>query len=293
MKRIVLTLLLLSVCCYKAKKSSLDSSNSITYILQLVNEGTSSVDNTSTLELSFDKSEYQFLRDETVHIIPTEKNVSSCVISPTLPSGLVISSSDCTISGNVSVIQSKTDYTITAYNSNKSSSASKTISIELIYNLRMFVTNSNFSGTISNPDLSCTTDTNKPISGVYKAFLVSTTRRVCSSANCITSGISENIDWVLKPNTKYYSKSGSVEVISTSASGTIASYGNTDVLSSKFFWTGLNTNYTNSTNNCNNWTNSTGGFNGTQGYSTIGSNFYSYFTLFGCFTQASLLCVEQ
>ncbi|MBS0619706.1 MAG: DUF1554 domain-containing protein [Spirochaetes bacterium] len=61
---------------------------------------------------------------------------------------------------------------------------------------------------IAGADAKCNwaSDTNKPATGTYKAMLgggVANLRRACTSASCVTGGITENIDWVLRPNITY------------------------------------------------------------------------------------------
>ncbi len=71
---------------------------------------------------------------------------------------------------------------------------------------RMFLTNSTTAGLggITGMDNICNNDTFRPdTEKTYKALIVDgTNRRACSTANCTAT--SENIDWVLKPNTTYY-----------------------------------------------------------------------------------------
>ncbi len=111
-------------------------------------------------------------------------------------------------------------------------------------------------GGISGADAKCNSDGNKPSTGTYKALIVSgTTRRACSTANC-GGGSSENIDWVLKPSTKYYRVDGTTEIFTTNAAG-IFVYGtatNTISTTGGGVWTGLNIDWTNTAGDCTAWT---------------------------------------
>jgi hypothetical protein len=69
---------------------------------------------------------------------------------------------------------------------------------------------------ILGADAKCEVDGNKPATGTYKAFLVDgVNRRVCTSHNCGTDGALENLNWVLKKNTKYIRISDSGEIFTT------------------------------------------------------------------------------
>ncbi|EKD41383.1 MAG: LenF, partial [uncultured bacterium] len=76
-----------------------------------------------------------------------------------------------------------------------------------IVDLKIFVTDLwvDAPSGIADADATCMADANKPIGGsTFKAMIADgVIRRACSSANCVTSGDGENIDWVLQPSTTY------------------------------------------------------------------------------------------
>jgi hypothetical protein len=133
-------------------------------------------------------------------------------------------------------------------------------------------------------------DANCPVS--FKAMIVDgTARRACSSISCST-GITEHIDWVLRPNITYL-RSDEVTLIATanfagvlpfSLAATITGAGDQA-------WTGLNADWTTSTNTCNSWgTTSDQGQYG-QGNATGGQAISANNT--GCASTLRLYCVEQ
>ncbi len=81
--------------------------------------------------LSYSGSPYIFTKDLLISsIIPTfTGTVTSCMISPNLPTGLGINSTTCVISGTPTAIQSATNYTVTASNNGGSVSTSITITV--------------------------------------------------------------------------------------------------------------------------------------------------------------------
>jgi hypothetical protein len=163
--------------------------------------------------------------------------------------------------------------------------------------LRIFVTASAFNGNLggaSGADAKCMADGNYPGSGTFKAMLRDGTRRACSSANCTTSGLAENVDWVLKPVTTYINSSAAV-IFTTNTSaifvfGTITNTISTPVNT----WTGLWVDWTNGgVGNCNNWS-------GTAGNGDYGRTAFSDGHILGwvaqnvtCVAPNYLYCVEQ
>jgi hypothetical protein len=82
--------------------------------------------------LTYPSSSYAFTMSIPITpVTPTfTGTVTNCVSSPPLPTGLAINPTTCTISGNPTVLQPATSYTITA--SNTSGSTTATISIQVV-----------------------------------------------------------------------------------------------------------------------------------------------------------------
>jgi|JI8StandDraft_1071087.scaffolds.fasta_scaffold112357_1 hypothetical protein len=172
---------------------------------------------------------------------------------------------------------------------------------------RIFLTLSTFSGNLQGveangilgADAKCEVDGNKPATGTFKAFLVDgVNRRVCTSHNCGTDGALENLNWVLKKNTKYIRISDSGEIFTTNNRrmfifGTATNPFNLVMVNT---WTGIAQTiiWGSSSLNCNNWTNNTNAERGTTGTST--STDYTLIrdaTLPNCDQSNHLICVEQ
>jgi hypothetical protein len=129
---------------------------------------------------------------------------------------------------------------------------------------RIFVTSGNFQGNISfagntglaGADSACQSEGNDIATGrTWKAMLVAgTTRRACSTANCSGSGISENHNWVLKPNATYVRPDGTL-IGSTNDKALLQfDLSNSIGESGAQPWTGLKDDWmTDGYNNCNNW----------------------------------------
>ncbi len=113
---------------------------------------------------------------------------------------------------------------------------------------RIFVSNFSTTGNLSAvngiaaADGFCAVDSNKPATGTYKAMIVDdSNRRACTTANC-SGGVSEEIDWVLLPNTTYVRAMDSA-VIFTTNSDAIFNFAST--LTNSFdtaliyYWTGF------------------------------------------------------
>jgi hypothetical protein len=126
-----------------------------------------SIDSGTPLSLTYNNSPFVFSRDIALTpILPTYTGtITNCIASPTLPTGLILSSSTCSISGTPSIDQPFTTYSITASNSNGSVATSISITINnnppasLVFtgNPFVFTINSNIvpivpsvSGTISS-----------------------------------------------------------------------------------------------------------------------------------------------
>jgi hypothetical protein len=83
--------------------------------------------------LSYSGSPYSFTQNVAISAMtPTYSgSITSCTSSPTLPTGLGINGTTCVISGAPTVLQSATNYTITATNSSGSTTATINIAILL------------------------------------------------------------------------------------------------------------------------------------------------------------------
>ncbi|MBK8398092.1 MAG: DUF1554 domain-containing protein [Leptospiraceae bacterium] len=226
-------------------------------------------------------------------------SVTSCSASPSLPTGLIINTTTCAISGTPTVSQVSTPYTITVTNAGGSTNTN--IDIIVKNGKRMFPYNigamgGNLGG-IAGADSIC--QTNKPADVlVAKAFIVSSTRRACSTPNC-SGGISENLNWVLLPNTTYIQPSGTIVMGTTNASGILILPLSTAIPGNWPYWTGLKQDWTNSVNLCSDWTTTSG--NGNRG-GVSSSNVDARFihvdgptdTGVACnFAGTNMLCVEQ
>lgn len=168
---------------------------------------------------------------------------------------------------------------------------------------KIFITATTSQGNIGASgvaDQICETDANNPGDGTYKALLAydNGSRRACTSQNCQTGGISENVDWVLRPNTTYTRVDGTV--IGTTTSVAIFTFPLTNALSASAggAWTGLDfPEWTTPANfACSNWTSTASSGPPAGGASMIndGSSYNSAFA-FGrnCNANLSLICVEQ
>lgn len=160
-------------------------------------------------------------------------------------------------------------------------------------------------GGVTGADAKCQTEKTSNFASVpgaateYKAFIVDgVTRMACSNPNC-SGGISENVDWVLKPTTDYYRLDGTTDtkVFTTNASGIVNFTGGSTLLTaidtSGSWWTGLDTDWVDFGLFCTITWGSTGGSSSVGiGNSTsvtaiknTGSNF--------CNVSNKLLCVRQ
>jgi len=149
--------------------------------------------------------------------------VTSCTASPALP-GLTLDNTTCAISGSPTTSQLQTTHTITA--SNAEGSTSTTIDLTIFRVL--FISAASIAGSAmansGEADNLCNNDGNKPAgTGSYKAMIAGWgTRRACSSGNCITSGMAENLDWVLLPNTEYRRRDLATRIMTTNGAGIFA-----------------------------------------------------------------------
>lgn len=168
----------------------------------------------------------------------------------------------------------------------------------------LFVTatayNANLGGIIGG-DAKCASDANKPPIGIYKALLVDdVNRRACTSVNCTSGGVLEQIDWVLAPNTSYNSINTSNFIFTSDANGVYTNNLANTFSAASGIWTGIKNNpswdwQTDTSHTCSSWLDSVSANCGTYGVTSwtdsrsIGIN--SAYGNGG--TLNNLLCVEQ
>jgi hypothetical protein len=129
--------------------------------------------------------------------------------------------------------------------------------------------------------------------GTFKALIVGSTRKACTTADC-GGGASENLDWVLAPNTAYYQHDGSdKDLIGTTNAKGIFDFPLTAAFGSysATVITGLNTDWTNSTDNCTDWNSGIANYS-IGSSSATGSTSISNSTV-SCGDSNRLMCVEQ
>jgi hypothetical protein len=151
--------------------------------------------------------------------------------------------------------------------------------------------NGNIGG-IGAADSLCATSTNNPGDGLYKALLVDGfNRRACSTAHC-SGGLSEQIDWVLSPNTEYRRLSDNAPIAITNSLGlfTFNLINSFDSVPPYWYWTGLSADWT-SAQTCAGWTSTFGG--GVIGRSNAEDTDAIIATLSSCEINNSVICVEQ
>lgn len=134
-------------------------------------------------------------------------------------------------------------------------------------------------------------------SGTYKALMAMTTfRRACSLPDC-SANTSENVDWVLKPNTEYFRASDQASIGVTNAAGVFnlagGSLSNTFDDSFDFYWTGIYFDWRSDNRNCANWTDSTNASTGAFGYAQATDSDAIHATTTQCNNSYPILCAEQ
>ena len=161
----------------------------------------------------------------------------------------------------------------------------------------IFVTNNTTNGNlggVSGADTFCNSDPNKPNSSNYKALVVSgVSRRACTSADCLTLGTAEHIDWVIKPSVVYQRPDSTT--IGTSTTEGVFSFNLTNSIGTagNIIWTGTDLDWTNGADNCLNWASSNGidsGLTGLDNVVTLSSINGGGGT---CSAIRRLYCVEQ
>lgn len=181
-----------------------------------------------------------------VFATPIDYNNTYAVTVDTYPAG-----ETCTITnGSGTAISNVTNITV---------ECSEPQELRIFYSAGDYQTAGNLGG-ISGADTACASDANNPNDGAtFKALLVGSSRRACTSANCTTGGASENLDWVLQPNTIYTRVDGTTPLFTTNSSG-IFVFGTMSNTwgTMNYIWTGLNGDWTTHSYTCNSWTSSIG-----------------------------------
>lgn len=172
----------------------------------------------------------------------------------------------------------------------------------------IYVTSQGFRGNlggISGADSKCSSYRPGSIdqTSVVKALIVDeTNRRACTSHLCLTGGTTENIDWVMTPNTNYYNRlegflwatnAGGVKDLSYSIPNSIDPTGS-------LTWTGMGwsgygdwrTSGMYPTGDCLSWSSSVGG-TGVAGNAWRGGGELVYDGGYSCGEIFDLYCVEQ
>lgn len=235
--------------------------------------------------------------------------ILSCSSLPTLPIGFSLSSI-CIISGTPTTITNAADYIITPTFTIGTASTKINISV-VAKTYKIFVTGSTYTGDLktlgagatgpTGADNLCNSDSSKPTSATYKAIINdATNRNACSiTSNCTNP--TENVNWILKPNTQYVRASDSATIFTTNTAGVFTNWNmanSFDAGAQKQYWTGFSngTIWGHSTTDCNAWTNSTNSNNGRVGQ----SNALSYNDAIRdavisptCDLPQYLLCAEQ
>lgn len=168
----------------------------------------------------------------------------------------------------------------------------------------LFVTatayNANLGG-IAGADNKCTSDANKPPIGTYKALIVDdVNRRACTSVNCNSNGVVEQIDWVLSPNTSYISINTLNFIFTSDANGLYTNNLTNTFSAATGIWTGIKNDpswdwQTDIAHTCSSWTDNVSGNCGTYGVTSwTDSRSIAITSAYGSGgTLNNLLCVEQ
>jgi hypothetical protein len=164
---------------------------------------------------------------------------------------------------------------------------------------RIFVTSNPSQGSsmggISGADANCLTDSNNPLgpgNGNWKAMVVDgSARRACTNPGC-SGGLSEQIDWVLKPNTTYARPDGTI-IATTNPVGlfTFPLENAIAPLPSVYAWTGLDSSWKTSPYQCGGW--NIASQHGTWGEVGVVTSLAIYSNGDLCSYTYRLYCVEQ
>jgi hypothetical protein len=163
---------------------------------------------------------------------------------------------------------------------------------------RIFVTAGNPDGNLGGiigADSQCQNDgANPDTSRTWKAMLVGgVVRRACSTANC-SGGISENIDWVLRPKANYVRPDGTLIGSTNDRALLTFPLSNSIGISGVQPWTGLNTDWTtDGTKNCSNWTTDFNEYGRVGQANLTVSEAIDVSNIRACDDSGPLYCVEQ
>lgn len=105
--------------------------------------------------------------------------------------------------------------------------------------------------------------------GEFRAVISDgTNRRACSTANC-SSGVLENINWVLGES-KFYLQDDELTIIGeTDVGGIFTTLDDQTGMAGDEYWTGLAVDWTPSIDDCNNWADTGGTYNGAYGLGDV------------------------
>ncbi len=167
-------------------------------------------------------------------------------------------------------------------------------------NCRIFLTAAIYNGNLggfAGADEICRNDAANPKgsgNGSWKAMLSGYGRRACSNSNCTSA--TENIDWVMRPNTPYYRPSG--ELIATTNSAGIFVFNTPNAIATTGIgvWTGLDATWKPASGGlyCDDWQNGDMSSDSSIGYADSNSvTMIAYASNVGCDWAYSLYCVEQ
>ncbi|TGM37612.1 DUF1554 domain-containing protein [Leptospira biflexa] len=174
------------------------------------------------------------------------------------------------------------------------------LAIPVCTTCRFFSTNTTYNGArggIVGADAKCMSDSKKPTEparAVFKAFLVDDVNRIaCTTSNCLTGGVSEHVDWILKPDTTYVRAVDGATIVTTNSVGIFTSQpGDAENPSVTQIITGFDAGgwiTRGSGGHCVRWTEGTTGITGLSSSSNLtitgGGNY--------CVTPTVILCVEQ
>lgn len=154
-------------------------------------------------------------------------------------------------------------------------------------------------GGIAGADAKCMSDSKKPTEparAVFKAFLVDDVNRIaCLTSNCLTGGVSEHTDWILKPDTIYVRAVDGTNIATTNSVGifTIQTNDAENPSISTSIFTGLNTSgwTTRIGNHCSRWNDGTIGSTG--GIAPNSNSLYFSGGVPTCDSSSVIFCVEQ
>lgn len=136
MKRIILiSYLILNIySCVQAKRSPQDPTSPTSFLINLLFSNTSFSSTSNQIPIvTFFQTTFVFYLGESISIFPSVSNIKSCTISPALPSGISINSTDCRITGTANAISSNQTYTITATNGSNNTTAIISLLVGAIY----------------------------------------------------------------------------------------------------------------------------------------------------------------